>query len=29
MIKNLPVMQETQVQTLAWEDPLEDEMTTH
>ena len=28
-IKNLPAMQETQVQILDWEDPLEDEMTTH
>ena len=23
MVKNLPVMQETQVQSLGWEDPLE------
>ena len=29
MIKNLPVMQETWVQSLGWEDPLEKEMTTH
>ena len=29
MIKNLPAMQETQVQSLDWEDPLEKEMTTH
>ena len=29
MIKNLPAMQETQVQFLGWEDPLEKEMTTH
>ena len=27
--KNLPTMQETQVQPLGWEDPLEKEMTTH
>ena len=29
MIKNLPAMQETQVQSLGWEDPLEKEMSTH
>ena len=29
MIKNLPVMQETQVQSLGWEDPLEKGMATH
>ena len=29
MEKNLPAMQETQVQSLAWEDPLEEEMETH
>ena len=29
MIKNLPAMQETQVPCLVWEDPLEEEMTTH
>ena len=29
MIKNLPVMQETQVQVLGDEDPLEKEMATH
>jgi hypothetical protein len=29
MIKNLPAMRKTQVQTLDWEDLLEDEMTTH
>ena len=29
MVKNLPVMQETQVQSLSWEGPLEKEMTTH
>ena len=26
---NLPVMQETQVQSLGWEDPLEKEMATY
>ena len=29
MIKNPPVMQETQVQSLGREDPLEEEMATH
>ena len=29
MVKNLPVIQETQVQSLGWEDPLEKGMTTH
>ena len=29
MVKNLPEMQETQVQSLSWEDPLEEEMATH
>ena len=29
MVKNLPAMQETQVQALGWEDPLEKEMATH
>ena len=32
MVKNLPAMQEPQeiwVQTLDWEDPLEEEMATH
>ena len=29
MVKNLPVMQETCVQSLGQEDPLEKEMTTH
>ena len=29
MLKNLPVMQETQVQSLGWEDPLEKGMSTH
>ena len=28
-VKNLPVRQETRVQSLGWEDPLEDGMTTH
>ena len=28
-VKNLPVMQETQVQSLGWEDPLEKGMATH
>ena len=28
-VKNLPVMQETQVQSLGLEDPLEKGMTTH
>ena len=27
--KNLPAMQETRVQSLDWEDPLEKEMATH
>ena len=29
MVKRLPTMQETQVQSLVWEDPLEKEMVTH
>jgi len=29
LVKNLPAVQETQVQSLGWEDPLEEEMTTH
>ena len=29
MVKNLPAMQETRVQSLCWEDPLEKEMATH
>ena len=29
MVKNLAVMQETQVQSLGWKDPLEEEMATH
>ena len=27
-VKNLPVMQETQAQSLGWEDPLEQEMAS-
>ena len=29
MVKNPPAVQETQVQSLAWEDPLEKEMATY
>ena len=29
MVKNPPVMQETRVHSLGWEDPLEEEMATH
>ena len=29
MVKRLPAMWETQVQSLGWEDPLEKEMATH
>ena len=29
MVKNQPAMQETQVQSLGWDDLLEKEMTTH
>ena len=29
VLKNLPAMQETQVQSLGWEEPLEKEMATH
>ena len=29
MVKNMPAMQETQVQALSWEDPLEEGMVTH
>ena len=29
MVKNLPAVQETQVPSLIWEDPLEKEMATH
>ena len=28
-VKNLPAMWETWVQSLSWEDPLENEMATH
>ena len=29
LVKNLPAMQETRVQSLDWEDPLEKGMATH
>ena len=29
LVKNLPAMQEIWVQSLGWEDPLEEGMTTH
>ena len=29
MVKRLPAMQDTRVQFLGWEDPLEKEMVTH
>ena len=29
MVKNLPTMWETKVQSLGWEEPLEEEMATH
>ena len=29
LVKSLPAMQETWVQSLGWEDPLEKEMATH
>ena len=29
VVKNSPIMQEMQVQSLGWEDPLEKEMTIH
>ena len=29
IVKNLPAIQETQVRSLGWEDPLEKEMATH
>ena len=29
MVNTLPIMQETWVQSLGWEDPLEKEMATH
>ena len=28
-VKNLPAVEETQVQSLDWDDPLEKEMATH
>ena len=28
-IKNQPIMQETWIQSLGWEDPLEENMATH
>ena len=28
-LKHLPLMRETQVRSLSWEDPLEKEMATH
>ena len=28
-VKNFPAMQETQVRSLSWEDPLEEEMANH
>ena len=28
-VKNPPAVQETQVRSLGWEDPLEEEMATH
>ena len=29
MVKNLPAIQETWVQSVGWEDPLEEEKATH
>ena len=29
LIKNLPAMQETQIRSLDWKDPLEKEIATH
>ena len=29
VVKNLPALQETQVQSLGWQDPLEKGMATH
>ena len=29
MVKNLPAMQETRIQSLSWEDPLEKGMAVH
>ena len=28
-VKNLPVMQETSIRSLSWEDPLKKELATH
>ena len=28
-VKNFPTVQEIQVRSLSWEDPLEEKMTTH
>ena len=29
MVKRLPIMRDTQLRSLGWEDPLEKEMATH
>ena len=29
IVKNLPAVQESQVQSLGWEDPLQEGMATH
>ena len=29
MVKNVPAVKETQVQSMGWEDPMEKEMATH
>ena len=29
MVENLPAIQETQIQSVGWEDPLEKRMATH
>ena len=29
VVKNMPAIQETQVQSLGWEDPVEQEIATH
>ena len=29
MVKNFPAMQESRVQSLSWQDPLDKEMATH
>ena len=29
MVKHMPVVRETRVRSLGWEDPLENEMVTH